>query len=188
MMWAAACLSLASFGWGLHLGWSRRESSSEIVHLPTLEERLFHARNLSMRLGELAEHQRKCSAEQEALTQLNDMKLGVEWMLGEVERNMVPPHSESQKEEVERLVAATGKCLRSLLHIGRHPYQSKEDALSSIEPLKHTLDMLKGTNKTKSTKIDFEVLDKKTNTVFLVNQIFNQYIAKNHPACVDATR
>ena len=101
-----------------------------------------HVRNVGMRLNELAASEMRLSGEKRQLQSLQKLKLEVEWMLGEVERQMseCAPDSlhPSQAEHLENLLDATGKSLRMLLDIGQHSnraaFQSVQHRLGSDDP------------------------------------------------------
>lgn len=83
-------LALAVLGWAVrrHTGLLVRAPAEHPPDLERLNERLMHVRNVGMRLNELAALEMRLSGEKQQLQSLQKLKLEVEWMLGEVERQM----------------------------------------------------------------------------------------------------
>ena len=141
-----SALLLVLMGCGLGLGlstfWIPRKPAPDLLGL---EERLRHARNLSMRLSELAEKQSRLSVESRHLEHHLSLKEGVSWMLTQVHERMDscrPSTSAEESERMEELLSATCKSLRCLLEAGSSPLISLEDLHPMTRTVHRTLCLL----------------------------------------------
>lgn len=115
---AGALTSLAlGCWWGTASAAVRRKPPN----LQSLQERIMHAKNLSMRMEELLRKEQQLMNEQASYTTLLSLKEETEWMLGLVESRLMEGGT-SDLEHVESLLDATGKTLRLVLDIGQRPH------------------------------------------------------------------
>jgi hypothetical protein len=185
-MTAGLLLGMATgFGLGWWLG-KQRKVEGPAPDLGLLEERLQHARNVSMRLGELAEHQKRLTAESSHLEQHLQLREGVAWMLLRVQHEMHACNVDSNPEEidrVERLLSSMSKSLRLLIDVGRTPVLPWGDLQPVAQQVHQTLCLIQGqkpeqnTQKRDSLFTDFECLA--TNPI---NQLINLAAAEKMPA------
>lgn len=173
-------LALAVLGWavGRYTGLLVRAPAGHPPDLERLNERLMHVRNVGMRLNELAASEMRLSGEKRQLQSLQKLKLEVEWMLGEVERQMseCAPDSlhSSQAEHLENLLDATGKSLRMLLDIGQHSNPSNIDLAVTIQHLhKHLNLLVPGLSKPDLT--DFQTIENHNSSIDLCQQIIESF-------------
>ena len=121
-----ACLgAVAVVAWtaGVVLGRARakqRHANVSPSELKNLQGRMFHARNMGMRLQELASNQQRLQAEQAHLRLLQDLKDEVQWLLSQVESTLAE-HHKHDPDRLEDMLDATGKALRLVLDAGRQP-------------------------------------------------------------------
>ena len=119
------------------LGWliaGRKRNNHQDVEWDALQARLNHARDLSMRMGELAQNQNKLADEQRHLDGLINMKAGSHAMLSDINVVFDLARRNGVLSSAEDALSATSKSLRILLHVGQYPIQSWDE----IEPqLRH---------------------------------------------------
>ena len=173
-------LALAVLGWavGRHTGLLVRAPAEHPPDLERLNERLMHVRNVGMRLNELAASEMRLSGEKRQLQSLQKLKPEVEWMLGEVERQMseCAPDSlhPSQAEHLENLLDATGKSLRMLLDIGQHSNPSNIDLAATIQHLYKHLNLLVP-DLSKPDLTDFQTIENHNSSIDLCQQIIESF-------------
>jgi len=119
------------------IGWmiaDRSRKDQQDVKWDVFHARLNHARDLSMRMGELAQNQNQLSDEQRHLDGLINMKAGSNAMLSEIYVILDEAGNNGTLSLAEDALSATSKSLRILLHVGQHPIQT----WNAIEPqLRH---------------------------------------------------
>ena len=141
-------LAFAALGWavGRHTGLLVHAPPGHPPDLERLNERLMHVRDVGMRLTELAASEMRLSGEKQQLQSLQKLKIEVEWLLNEVDRQLSECIQESlhpsQEERLDNLLDATGKSLRMLLDIGQHPTPSEVDLAKTIHHLNKNLNLL----------------------------------------------
>lgn len=140
--------------WGMGWHWGRRRESSEPPpELHVLHQRLLHARNLSMRLGEMAQTEQRLADSHSLLEQHLQLKEGVSWMLLNVEHRLHSCGHEVDSETVERMehmLSSTSKSLRYLIEVGRHPIMTWSSLVPAAKQMHHSLCL---------------ILDQKTSTI-----------------------
>jgi len=173
---------------GLGLGWwlgRQRKIEGPAPDLGLLEERLQHARNVSMRLGELAEHQKRLTAESSHLDQHLQLREGVAWMLLRVQHEMHACNVDSDPEEidrVERLLSSMSKSLRLLIDVGRTPVLPWGDFQPVAQQVHQTLCFLQGLEPAKKLhKSDVLLIDCKCLAPNIINQLINLSITNKMP-------
>lgn len=174
---------------GLGLGWwlgRQRKVEGPAPDLGLLEERLQHARNVSMRLGELAEHQKRLTAESSNLEQHLQLREGVAWMLLRVQHEMHVCDVDSGSEEidrVERLLSSMSKSLRMLIDVGRTPVLPWGDLQPVAQQVHQTLCLIQGHNPVKTPE-DYETsfVDYECLAPNLINQLINLSVTDKMPA------
>ena len=117
---AGALLSLAVGCWLGTTTYAAKGSSPNLQHL---QERIMHAKNISMRMEELFLKEQQLMDEQASYNTLLSLKEETEWLLALVEKRLIEGES-SDLESVERLLDATGKTLRLVLDIGQRSHMS----------------------------------------------------------------
>ena len=113
--------ALTSLALGCWLGTATAAVRRNPTNLQSLQERIMHAKNLSMRMEELLRKEQQLMNEQASYTTLLSLKEETEWMLDLVESRLMEGGS-SDLEHVETLLDATGKTLRLVLDIGQRPH------------------------------------------------------------------
>ena len=113
--------ALTSVVVGCWLGTTTSAVKGSPPNLQNLQERIMHAKNISMRMEELFLKERQLMDEQASYTTLLSLKEETEWLLDLVENRLMEGES-SDLESVERLLDATGKTLRLVLEIGQRSH------------------------------------------------------------------
>ena len=173
---------------GLGLGWwldRQRKIAGPAPDLGLLEERLQHARNVSMRLGELVEHQKRLTAESSHLEQHLQLREGVAWMLLRVQHEMHACDKNSAPEEidrVERLLSSMSKSLRLLIDVGRTPVLPWGDLQPAAQQVHQTLCLIQGLEPAqKQNDINVLTADYMCLEPSLINQLINISISNKMP-------
>lgn len=172
-MTALACISaVAVLAWtlGLLVGRARakqHEVKASSPELSTLQGRMVHARNMGMRLQELASNQRRLQEEQAHLQLLQDLKDEVQWLLSQVESELTE-HHKSDPERLEDMLDATGKALRLVLDAGRRPNTTWHEAKPALSHLHKTLCLIRNLPAPKSFQTYNQHADNHVNQAQLI--------------------
>lgn len=184
-MMLVLCLTTASgLVCGFWLG-MRHIAKAPQMNLALLEERLQHARNVSMRLGELTEHQRRLTTESFNLEHHLQLRDGVAWMLLCVQHEM--HHSgvaldPAESDRIERLLSSMSKSLRLLMEVGRTPVLPWREFKPVAEQLHQTLCLLCRTlPETKMPNTRSEHTGSKCFSLPLINQLINLSATNSMP-------
>lgn len=110
--------------------------------LQTLQGRLLHARNMGMRLQELATTEQRLHEEQAHLALLHELKDEVNWLLSEVQSRL-DRHLQEDPAQLEAMIDATGKSLRLLMDAGRQPHATWSKASEGLNHLHKTLCLIR---------------------------------------------
>ena len=132
--------------------------------LMTLQGRLLHARNMGMRLQELASSEERLQKEQKHLSRLHRLKNEVQWLLATVESQLTQRHLH-HPDRLEDMLDATGKSLRLLLDAGRCPEEPWNKAFKSLHHIHKTLCLVRGIPSQKEGTINTQ------HALFVVNNI-----------------
>ena len=127
---------------------------------------MLHARNMGMRLQELASNQQRLQAEQAHLRLLQDLKDEVEWLLSQVESTLAE-HHKHDPDHLEDMLDATGKALRLVLDAGRQPMTNWQRALETLTHLHKTLCLIRNLTHPSPTLS----IECKQNTESQINQV-----------------
>mgnify|MGYP006889504961 CR=1 FL=1 len=155
---------------GVVLGRARATQRHENVStsaLKTLQGRMLHARNMGMRLQELASNQQRLQAEQAHLRLLQDLKDEVQWLLSQVESTLAE-HHKHDPDRLEDMLDATGKALRLVLDAGRRPMTTWQQAQETLIHLHKTLCLIRDLPTPASTNDTIQNADKQINQVVLI--------------------
>ena len=139
-------------------------SSSE---LKNLQGRMLHARNMGMRLQELASNQQRLQAEQAHLRLLQDLKDEVQWLLSQVESTLAE-HHKHDPDRLEDMLDATGKALRLVLDAGRQPMTTWQRAQATVAHLHKTLCLIRDLPTPSSINDNSQNTEKQINQVVLI--------------------
>ena len=121
---------------------TQRHANVSPSELKNLQGRMLHARNMGMRLQELASNQQRLQAEQAHLRLLQDLKDEVQWLLSQVESTLAE-HHKHDPDRLEDMLDATGKALRLVLDAGRQPMTNWQRALETLTHLHKTLCLIR---------------------------------------------
>lgn len=138
--------------------------------LKTLQERMLHARNMGMRLHELASNQQRLKEEQAHLRLLQDLKDEVQWLLSRVEATL-GGHHKHDPDRLEDMLDATGKALRLLLDAGRQPLTTWPRAQETLIHLHKTLCLIRNLPTLSPKESDSQNTEKHINQVVLIQLI-----------------
>lgn len=119
-----------------------RQANVSPSELKSLQGRMLHARNMGMRLQELASNQQRLQEEQAHLRLLQDLKDEVQWLLSEVELTLAA-HHKHDPTRLEDMLDATGKALRLVLDAGRRPMTTWQQAQETLTHLHKTLCLIR---------------------------------------------
>lgn len=119
MTGAALTGALISLGVGCWCGATSLAVKRETPNLQSLQERIMHAKNLSMRMEELFRKEQELVDEQASYSTLLALKDETEWLLDLVEGRLMQGER-LDLDNVDALLDATGKTLRLVLDIGQH--------------------------------------------------------------------
>ena len=155
---------------GVVLGRARatqRHPNVSPSELKTLQGRMLHARNMGMRLQELASNQQRLQAEQAHLRLLQDLKDEVQWLLSQVESTLAE-HHKHDPDRLEDMLDATGKALRLVLDAGRQPMTNWQRALETLTHLHKTLCLIRDLPTPTSINDTSQNTEKQINQVTLI--------------------
>ena len=155
---------------GVVLGRARatqRHANVSPSELKNLQGRMLHARNMGMRLQELASNQQRLQAEQAHLRLLQDLKDEVQWLLSQVESTLAE-HHKHDPDRLEDMLDATGKALRLVLDAGRQPMTTWQRAQATVAHLHKTLCLIRDLPTPSSTNDNSQNTEKQTNQVVLI--------------------
>ena len=168
-----ACLgAVAIVAWtaGVVLGRARatqRHTNVSPSELKNLQGRMLHARNMGMRLQELASNQQRLQAEQAHLRLLQELKDEVQWLLSQVESTLAE-HHKHDPDRLEDMLDATGKALRLVLDAGRQPMTNWPRALETLTHLHKTLCLIRNLPTPSSINNNSQNTEKQINQVVLI--------------------
>ena len=155
---------------GVVLGRARakqRHANVSTSALKTLQGRMLHARNMGMRLQELASNQQRLQAEQAHLRLLQDLKDEVQWLLSQVESTLAE-HHKHDPDRLEDMLDATGKALRLVLDAGRQPMTTWQRAQATVAHLHKTLCLIRDLPTPYSKNVNSQNTEKQVNQVVLI--------------------
>ena len=155
---------------GVVLGRARatqRHANVSPSELKNLQGRMLHARNMGMRLQELASNQQRLQAEQAHLRLLQDLKDEVQWLLSQVESTLAE-HHKHDPDRLEDMLDATGKALRLVLDAGRQPMTTWQRAQATVAHLHKTLCLIRDLPTPSSINDNYQSTEKQTNQVVLI--------------------
>ena len=155
---------------GVILGRARaklRHANVSPSELKTLQGRMLHARNMGMRLQELASNQQRLQEEQAHLRLLQDLKNEVQWLLFKVESTLAE-HHKHDPDRLEDMLDATGKALRLVLDAGRRPMTTWQQAQETLIHLHKTLCLIRDTPTPISRNESSQSTGKQVNQVVLI--------------------
>ena len=155
---------------GVVLGRARatqRHANVSPSELKNLQGRMLHARNMGMRLQELASNQQRLQAEQAHLRLLQDLKDEVQWLLSQVESTLAK-HHKHDPDRLEDMLDATGKALRLVLDAGRQPMTTWQRAQATVAHLHKTLCLIRDLPTPSSINDNYQSIEKQTNQVVLI--------------------
>ena len=135
--------------------------------LKNLQGRMLHARNMGMRLQELASNQQRLQAEQAHLRLLQDLKDEVQWLLSQVESTLAE-HHKHDPDRLEDMLDATGKALRLVLDAGRQPMTTWQRAQATVAHLHKTLCLIRDLPTPSSINDNSQNTEKQINQVVLI--------------------
>ena len=145
----------------------QRHANVSPSELKTLQGRMLHARNMGMRLQELASNQQRLQEEQAHLRLLQDLKDEVQWLLSKVESTLTE-HHKHDPNRLEDMLDATGKSLRLVLDAGRQPMTTWQRARETLTHLHKTLCLIRDLPIPKATINAYQSAEKHINQVFLI--------------------
>ena len=155
---------------GVVLGRARatqRHANVSPSELKNLQGRMLHARNMGMRLQELASNQQRLQAEQAHLRLLQELKDEVQWLLSQVESTLAE-HHKHDPDRLEDMLDATGKALRLVLDAGRQPMTNWPRALETLTHLHKTLCLIRNLPTPSSINDNSQNTEKQINQVVLI--------------------
>ena len=159
---------------GVVLGRMTQPQTQAIPDLTTLGERMMHARNLGMRMNELAFNEQKLLQERTHLSDLLALKNEIEWLLDLVEERLNDDATDDH-ESLEDVMDAMGKTLRLVLDVGRRPQQPWSDLLPSLIHIHKSLCLARGIPMKINHNIDGQIFDFKCNGVGLIEQLIQAH-------------
>ena len=170
--------ALTSLAVGTWWGSTASGSKSKPANLQTLQERIMHAKNLSMRMEELFRKEQQLMDEQASFSTLLSLKEETEWLLGLVEQRLLEGDV-SELESVEALLDAAGKTLRLVLDIGQRPHMHWVDLEPSLIHIHKTLCLASTNQLPNDFKSESETIDSKFNGPHLIQLMIHQYRSDN---------
>lgn len=135
---------------------------------------MLHARNMGMRLQELASNQQRLQEEQAHLRLLQELKDEVQWLLSRVEATL-GKHHKHDPDRLEDMLDATGKALRLLLDAGRQPMTTWSRAQETLTHLHKTLCLIRNLPTPISENSDFQNTEKQINQVVLIQLMIESH-------------
>ena len=131
---------------------------------------MLHARNMGMRLQELASNQQRLQEEQAHLRLLQELKDEVQWLLSRVESTL-GEHHKHDPDRLEDMLDATGKALRLLLDAGRQPMTTWPRAQETLTHLHKTLCLIRNLPTPTLKESNFQNTEKQINQAVLIKLI-----------------
>jgi hypothetical protein len=178
MMGVALAGALTSLALGWWWGSTTYTVSKNPPNLQSLQERIMHAKNLSMRMEELLRKEQQLMNEQASYTTLLSLKEETEWMLGLVESRLMEGGS-SDLEHVEALLDATGKTLRLVLDIGQRPHMPWTTLQPNLIHIHKTLCLASRNQLPKEIKIESHLIEDEFDGPLLVQLLIQQHRQNN---------
>ena len=142
--------------------------------LHILQERIMHAKNVTMRMEELLHKEQKLADEQESYSALVSLKEETEWLLSLVEAQVLKGNS-SDLEDIESLLDATGKTLRLVLDIGQRSTLRWTTLMPSLHHIHKTLCLVSKTPTPHNHILDSKSVDFHVNGTMLVQLLIQEY-------------
>ena len=173
--WAGALTSLAVGWW---LGTSTAAVKRNPPNLQSLQERILHAKNLSMRMEELFRNEQQLMEEKASYTTLLSLKEETEWLLGVVEKRLTKGGS-SDLEHVETLLDATGKTLRLVLDIGQRSHMPWTTLQPNLIHIHKTLCLASRNQLPNEIKIESHLIEDEFDGPHLVQLLIQEYRQNN---------
>ena len=161
---------LMSAAVGVLLGRITQPQTQTIPDLNTLGERMMHARNLGMRLNELAFNEQKLLKERTHLSDLLALKKEIEWLLDLVEERL-NDDAINDHESLEDVMDAMGKTLRLVLDVGRRPQQPWSDLFPSLIHIHKSLCLVREIPAKNNHTNEIQKSDFQCNGVRLIEQL-----------------
>lgn len=178
MMGVALAGALTSLVLGWWWGSTTYTVSKNPPNLQSLQERIMHAKNLSMRMEELLRKEQQLMSEQASYTTLLSLKHETEWLLGLVESRLMAGKS-TDLESVETLLDATGKTLRLVLDIGQRSHMSWTELKPNLIHIHKTLCLASKHTLPEDQEIDSHVIDCEFDGPQLVQLLIQQHRKHN---------
>lgn len=187
MTGAALTGALISLGVGCWWGATSLAVKRETPNLQSLQERIMHAKNLSMRMEELFRKEQELVDEQASYSTLLALKDETEWLLDLVEGRLMQGER-LDLDNVDALLDATGKTLRLVLDIGQHgrmEWTTLEPSLGHIHKTLCLASNHQPSHKRKNTSesIDYKV-DGPRLTQLFIEQFRNGKVGPHWPFSV----
>lgn len=155
----------------------QRHANVSPSKLKTLQGRMLHARNMGMRLQELASNQQRLQEEQAHLQLLQKLKDEVQWLLSKVESTL-DEHHKHNPDRLEDMLDATGKALRLVLDAGRRPMTIWHRAQEILTHLHKTLCIIRDLPTPIPTFEGIQNTEKQINQVILIQLIIELHRLK----------
>ena len=178
MMEVAFAGALTSLALGCWLGTATAAVRRNPPNLQSLQERIMHAKNLSMRMEELLRKEQQLMNEQASYTTLLSLKEETEWMLGLVESRLMEGGA-SDLEHVESLLDATGKTLRLVLDIGQRPHMPWTTLQPNLIHIHKTLCLASRNQLPNEIKIESHFIEDEFDGPHLVQLLIQQHRQNN---------
>ena len=177
-MGVALAGALTSLALGWWWGSTTCTVSKNPPNLQSLQERIMHAKNLSMRMEELFRKEQKLMSEQASYTTLLSLKHETEWLLGLVESRLMEGKA-TDLESVETLLDATGKTLRLVLDIGQRSQMSWTELKPNLFHIHKTLCLASKHTIPEDQEMDPHVIDSEFDGSHLVQLLIQQHRNQN---------
>ena len=178
MIEVALAGALTSLAFGCWLGTATGAVRRNPPNLQSLQERIMHAKNLSMRMEELLRKEQQLMEEQASYTTLLSLKGETEWLLALVERRLMEGGA-SDLEHVETLLDATGKTLRLVLDIGQRPHVPWTTLQPNLIHIHKTLCLASRNQLPNEEKIESHVIEYEFDGPHLVQLLIQQHRQNN---------
>jgi len=161
-----AALALAlGYAWGL-----KRKPSASPPDFSRLQAQMMHARNMGMRMNELASSEVKLERERLELERLMALKEEVQWLLETVE-TMIQHPDPNRHDMLEQLLDATGKSLRLLLNFGQAAIQPWPTLCDGLQHLHKTLCLAREIHPSPPINSELQNTENKYDSVTLSQQL-----------------
>ena len=170
--------ALTSLALGCWLGTTTPAVKRNPPNLQSLQERIMHAKNLSMRMEELFRKEQQLLEEQASYTTLLSLKAQTEWLLGLVEKRLMKGDS-WDLEQVETLLDATGKTLRLVLDIGQRPHMPWTTLQPNLIHIHKTLCLASINQLPNEEKIESHFIEDEYDGPHLVQLLIQQHRNQN---------